>query len=162
MSDEFEAKVAAIEGAIPIALLPVRIEARFLEDASILAVRIFPDQIHIDAHEPELTGAEREAGMSYWRARAAGDDDAWRTLSRRLGAARAAWVAQALEPTNTGEAGNPEFPAVEERPADWSRPAVATALPERWVVIGVRGAREIFRVWSNPVADDLDVTLQPS
>lgn len=162
MSDEFEAKVAAIEGAIPIALLPVRIEARFLEDASVLAVRIFPDQIHIDAHEPELTGAEREAGMNYWRAQAAGDGDAWRTLSRRLGASRAAWVAQALEPSNVGAAGNPEFPAVEERLADWSRPAVATALPERWVVIGVRGASEIFRVWSEPVVDDLDVTLQPS
>jgi hypothetical protein len=162
MSDEFEAKVAAIEGGIPIALLPVRIEARFLDGASTLAVRIFPDQIHIDAHERALTAAEREAGMNYWRARAAGDNDAWHRLSRPLDAARAAWVAETLEPITVAGTGDPEFPAVEERLADWSRPAVATALPERWVVVGVRDSTEIFRVWSNPVADDLDVTLNPS
>ena len=63
-------------------------------------MRIFPDQIHIDAHEPELTAAERDAGMAYWRERfATPDPDAtrsvpWNALCDALGAGRAAWVAR--------------------------------------------------------------------
>ena len=72
---DFEARVAALAGGVPVALLPVRLEARFVDDE--LRVRIFPDQIHLDSHEPELTADERDAGEAYWRARfAAPDPDA--------------------------------------------------------------------------------------
>jgi hypothetical protein len=161
MSD-FSPQVAGIAGDVPVALLPVRIEARFFDNGRELRVRIFPDQIHIDAHEPELTATELEAGEAYWRAQVAGEAGAWEALCAAVrGPARAAWVSQALEPTNLGQPGQPHFPVVEERPAAWSKAAVATALPERWVVIGQRTGTELFRVWTNAVADGLDVTLAP-
>ena len=63
MPDDFLPDVAAIAGNVPIALLPLRIETRFFNNATELRVRVFPDQVHVDAHEPELTSAERDAGM---------------------------------------------------------------------------------------------------
>ena len=51
---ELEARVADLTADVPVALLPVRLEARFVGDE--LRVRIFPDQIHLDSHEPESFG----------------------------------------------------------------------------------------------------------
>ena len=45
----------------PLALLPVRLETRFAarpDGTSELRVRIYPDQIHIDAHDPRLSAEE--------------------------------------------------------------------------------------------------------
>lgn len=161
MAETFDADVAGLAGGVPIALLPVRIEARFVDDARELRVRIFPDQIHIDPHEPALTAAERDAGTAYWRARLAGDAAAWEGLCAAAGPARAAWIARALQPTNLGQPGAPAFPDVEERRGEWSAAAVATALPERWVAIGVKDDRELFRVWSKPITTALDVSPVP-
>ena len=49
-------------------LLPVRLEARYFDSGKGLRIRIFPDQIHADAHEPELTPAEACGGIAYWNA----------------------------------------------------------------------------------------------
>jgi hypothetical protein len=47
-------KTPLVETRLPIALLPVRIETRFVtvQGASQLLVRIFPDDIHVDQHGP--------------------------------------------------------------------------------------------------------------
>ena len=49
---------------LPVALLPVRLETRFATGAAgpELLVRIYPDEIHADRHEPELTAEEDAAG----------------------------------------------------------------------------------------------------
>jgi hypothetical protein len=164
----FEALVGQLAGGVPIALLPVRLEARFVGDE--LRVRIFPDQVHLDSHESALTAAERDAGTAYWRQRFAEPDPAtrttspWATLCAITGPARAAWVAHALTPVNLAELGQPvvpQFPDTTPRPANWSRAARAVALPERWVVIGMREGAEVCRKWTNVVSDQLDVTPAP-
>ena len=170
MADRFDHEVGALAGDVPIALLPVRIETRFV--AGELRVRIFPDQIHVDAHETELTAGEREAGIAYWTARFGTpdpgdrDESPWRRLCGVLGPARAAWVAEALTPANVAQLGQPvgpDFPDTAVRPAEWSRAARAAALPERWLVVGLRrDGSELFRKWTEPVADRLDVTIDPS
>lgn len=165
---ELEARVAELAGGVPIALLPVRLETRFVGDE--LRVRIFPDQLHLDGHEPELTTAERDAGTAYWRARFAEPDpdtrttNPWRDLCAVVGPARASWLAAALTPVNldrTGPAETPQFPATAERPDTWSAAARAVALPQRWMVVGLRDGTEVFRTWTSEVADRLDVSPAP-
>src|SRR6187200_533064 len=63
-----EALTATMSGSHPVALFPVRIETRF-DSPTKLRVRIFPDQLHIDAHDPALTDDEFEAGKWYWTQR---------------------------------------------------------------------------------------------
>src|ERR1044072_1855569 len=51
--------VFAPDARRPMLFLPVRIETRFI--GSELLVRIYPDQIHVDAHDPALTAGERKS-----------------------------------------------------------------------------------------------------
>src|SRR5262249_32059908 len=49
-------------GDLPLVLLPVRLETRFFTlsgGATELRVRVFPDRIHIDSHERDLTAGEQ-------------------------------------------------------------------------------------------------------
>lgn len=48
---------------IPVLLLPLNIETRFMDRQ--LWVRIYPDDIMLDRHEPQLSPAELEAGQRY-------------------------------------------------------------------------------------------------
>ncbi|MEY7849605.1 hypothetical protein AB7C87_10470 [Natrarchaeobius sp. A-rgal3] len=60
--------------AEPACLLPVRLETRFVDSGDLagsgepdeLRLRIYPDQLHVDSHEPELTEAEVDAGTKFW------------------------------------------------------------------------------------------------
>ena len=68
--------LAGVDQGLPIALLPVRLETRFAgpDDAPVLKVRIFPDDLHVDDHEPDLSQEEVDQGREYWTAVRAGTD----------------------------------------------------------------------------------------
>jgi len=133
---------------LPLVLLPVRLETRFFPaagGATELRIRVYPDQIHLDTHEPQLSADERDRGTRYWQDDwAAGADvdarrDAWRTLADRFGPARAAWIVRALEPTNLAQRPGtpPVFPVLTDPPAEqaWTRAPRARLLPDRWTAI---------------------------
>jgi hypothetical protein len=57
--------------ALPRVLLPVRVDTAYLPgtNGTDLAVRVYPDDIHVDPHEPELTAGELAAGKAYCHGR---------------------------------------------------------------------------------------------
>ncbi|HEY4131063.1 MAG TPA: hypothetical protein VGM50_10620, partial [Gemmatimonadaceae bacterium] len=182
MADDFSPQIAALTAGIPIVLLPVRIESRFFNGGNELRVRIYPDQIHANAHEPELTESERDAGFAYWNAVFAAPNPKkrtttpWKSFCATVGAPRASWIVQATTPTNVaslGKTATPTFPPVTLRTGEWGRAAHAAALPKRWLVVGsnadlgamdpagaVKGY-EKFRKWSNEISPTLDLTIAP-
>jgi len=56
--------MSGIDPQIPITMLPVRIETRFAGTpaAPRLLVRLYPDDVHVDHHDPRLTSGEVSAG----------------------------------------------------------------------------------------------------
>ena len=74
-----------------------------------LWVRIYPDDIFAQTHEPELSPNEIKAGKSFWKNWycASGDKElelsAWRILCGLLGTRRASWVARSLDPRKLGQ-----------------------------------------------------------
>ncbi len=155
--------IAGVDNGLPITLLPVRIETRFAtENGPVLRVRIYPDDLHIDDHEPALSPDEVDAGRAYWTAVRGGRAEAevWPALAARCGPYRAVWVRGALEPTGPPDA--LVFPDVAQRAPGTSRPAVARALPDLFVVrVRIAGAAPIFTPGS-PVADNLQVGVDLS
>ncbi len=133
MADRF----AKLDRSVPLALLPVRLQARFKGPK--LLVRILPDQIHADAHSKELTELERDAGQMYWMQlwKTKGDDVAETTRARDrlgalVGARRALFVAGQTRPLNWGDFGAvPAFPKLV--PIKASPPINAALLPDFWI-----------------------------
>lgn len=151
--------LGSTETATPLLLWPVRLETRFAyadgqDRPNALKIRVYPDDIHVDSHEPELTDQERTLGAQYWAWHTAAPDDAaqdrsaWGVLAARLGPYRAAWVVQATAP---GAA------AVGSRPGAWSRAARAGLLPERWVALAYRGSGVRALAVGKPIRHPLDL-----
>jgi hypothetical protein len=156
---------------VPLVLFPVRLETRFFtlpDNTTELRVRIYPDKVHIDTHQPELTTDERTRGTQYWQQDwLAGNDNtarcnAWNTLASRFGAARAAWIARVLQPTNLPQrptapvpsgqspAVAPQFPTLppvgEGGESAWRHAPQARLLPDRWTAVMHSGGRVALSV----------------
>jgi len=172
-------------GDRPLALFPVRLETRFFaqpDGGSELRVRVYPDKIHIDSHETDLTPSEKQWGEHYWeQAWRAGNDaqaqaNAWRQLADRFEASRAAWIVRALRPVNLQE--RPATPVPQNQPpkplqfppvtmvsdgqdAAWRHAPQARFLPDRWVAIVHSGGRPVLAVTGREIARPLAVGPDP-
>jgi hypothetical protein len=164
---EPEQRLAALEG-VPVTLLPVRLETRFVTPPNAqapteLRIRVYPDQVHVDAHEPRLTPAEVAAGQVYWRNRwnPQTAPRAWEELIRGIRPTRAAWIVRTLTPTNpVGTAPGPKFPPTATRDPQLDIPLALRAMPTRWVALGydASGVQVLRRWFDKPVPAGLRAT----
>lgn len=111
-----EVAIGLFSDSLPILLFPVRIETKFIRDEQSIPrqlwVRVYPDDIAIETHEPLLTPEEFEAGAQYfrdiwpalpdpvpndWRQIFRG---AWRRLVEAFGPERGAWILRVIEDEN--------------------------------------------------------------
>jgi hypothetical protein len=169
--------------ARPLVLLPVRLETRFFPQAAgpfELRVRVYPDKIHNDSHEPELTADELTWGKHFWEQmwRAAGSEErekaAWRQLADRLDPQRAAWVARTLKPLNPddrpdGPVDNDKalpkpvrFPSPGLKQESWTRAPHTYVLPDFWTVLGYKDGRLVVNVKGGAIDDPLATGPNPS
>jgi hypothetical protein len=153
--------VQALQGDVPIALLPVRLETRYLDGGQRLAIRIYPDTLHVMRHLRGLTDAERRGGQEYWAAVAQGEggqEAVWRRMVAAYRAPRAEFVVRATDPAAGDEA---------QAVSTLSRQTFAMLLPDRFCAVGwAPGRREVFRVWADhnvpdilPMSPELDPAL---
>jgi hypothetical protein len=142
-------EVERLETRHPIVLLPVRVETRF--SGTTLKVRIYPDEVFADTFEKRLTPMEKEWGQEFIEA--GKTLAAWQRLLQKFSAERAAWIARALEKGRT-----------EMRASDWTRPASAELLPDRFIVVGYPppGAGGVVTVVGRPVEEPPALSLNPS
>ena len=145
---------------VPLVLLPLRLETRWADSA--LHVRIYPDDIAVDGHDPAVTEDEITWADHFWQVRsgvvAADAEETWQQLVRRFGPARAAWLVRAAAPGR---------PPLQPRPDPWPRPALVRLLPDRFAVIALAdglpvnlaapGAPPRYVTWGAPVAEPLPI-----
>jgi hypothetical protein len=166
-SDTGDEDVARLDVGHPILLLPVRLETRFAvtDTGPQLLVRVYPDEVAADTHEPELTDTELALGRQYWTTGwdPASEPAAWRALLTALTAQRAAWVVLATTPDNLAQRPSqpPGFPATATHEGVWTRAAYARTLPDRWVVVCYRNGTEVARAVGLPIVDPLPLTVDP-
>ena len=171
LATDISADVARLDARHPIVLLPLRLETRFSAgsartpdrpriaaatgDAPELLVRVYPDDIAADAHEPELSADEQAAGSAYWAAAQPGGEQlaAWQALVQKFPAPRAAWIVRVTAP---GAKPPPSF----DKPTGWSRAVEARLLPDRFMVIATRGGVTRQAVGA-PIVEPLALSVGP-
>jgi hypothetical protein len=160
-----------LNGDRPLVLFPVRLETRFFGQE--LRIRVFPDKIHVDTHEPELTADEVEWGKHFhtllWNATTEdGRKNAWQQLADRYGAERASWILRQLTPSNPAErpAKPPKFPSPLLRPEaqkneTWTRAPRTAVLPDQWIATAFVQGVGAVTVAGNLIPDVLPVGPNP-
>ena len=171
-----------LEGYLPIALMPVRLETRYAANASALQIRIYPDAVNIQRHTEGLTAAEQNAGRAYWQAQwdarpEQAEDESeeqwrmrqqrpqalWAEMVRALRAPRAAFVVRVMRPANAtlldqpgAPADPPAFPEDVETASRLSAQPIAVMLPDRFCAVGyARNGEVVFRKFGTVVPDVL-------
>lgn len=150
----------------PLLLLPVRLETRFVPrrtgTGTDLLLRVYPDDLHIDSHEPGVTTDEERWGLAFWDQvatlpsgldRTERQRQAWQQLTERVGTERAAWLARALDPVRRN--------AVTRREDTWTRAPHTSLLPDRWVAIAYRGESPRLTAWGKAIPASVAVGPAP-
>jgi hypothetical protein len=169
--------------AQPLVLFPVRLETRFFTEpdgSSELRVRVYPDKVHVDTHEPALTDEEVTWGKHFWEQtwRAAGNEErakaVWRQLADRFDPPRAAWIAQELKPRNPKDRPKdplePDasltkpivFPTPPTQSEPWLRAPIARVLPNFWVLLGYKNGQLVVNVKGGPIRESLAAGPNPA
>lgn len=153
----------SLDGAVPVALLPVRLETRYV--AATWRIRVYPDVLHLDQFDAALTADEQAYGQAYWVNRWAGSDAAAAWATAQSAAAhrnRLAWIITATTPSNVSAlgVGTPLFPALTLRPEGHIVPQ-AGLLPPRWTVVGYRDGREVLRKQGGAIRKPLALGIAP-
>ena len=154
--------MSGIDPQIPITMLPVRIETRFAGTPASprLQVRLYPDDVHVDHHDPRLTSREVAAGKRYWTSVRAGTagDQAWAQLLKDVGPTRAIWARQALTPTNAS--GAPTFPDAATVDGNAGIAATARALPGSFIVrVRYAGGQKIVQGSAIPASLQVGISF---
>lgn len=140
---------------LPIALLPVRLEARFStarpEAGRLLRVRIIPDDIHVPTLDDGISEEEAVLANRYRDTAAADAKGAWHDLVTHVGSStskvlRAAWLA---ERTTAGPVA-----------AQARTPLTARGLPDRWFVSAYSGDQVVASATSADFRAGLTVDPQ--
>ncbi len=165
--------VRELNDAVPIVMLPIRVETRFMSigTGTELWLRFFPDDIAISHHDPVLTTDEFEAGKHYWteiwRARQLADEaettarerGAWRALAGHSGGPRAAWISNQCEPSDLSVADVKDLQFGSIVPDDlalesWARAPRSNVMPDQFVVMAESVGQPIQQI-GNMVPDPL-------
>jgi hypothetical protein len=159
--------------ARPLVLFPVRLETRFFprpDGSTELRVRVYPDKVHIDTHEPELTADEVTWGQHFWEQTwSAGNDverrkAAWQQLADRFDAPRAAWIVRTLRPLHPTDQAlglPPRFPSVATKAESWTRAPYTRVLPNYWTVLGYANGRLLVNARGSDIPDRLQTGPDP-
>lgn len=150
----------------PLLLFPVRVETRFAArrtgPGTDLLLRVYPDDIHLDSHEPALTEEEERRGREFWAHVAAaptGTDrqehirQDWQRLTEQFGTTRAAWIARVLDPA--------QGRTVSRRNDSWTRAPHTQVLPDRWVAVGYRSDAARVTAWGKAIPETVAVGPDP-
>ncbi len=166
---QLDALIGALNTNVPLVLLPVRLETRFVgraDEGADLLVRIYPDDIHQDAHERELSADEICWGKKFWTQNQAPADEShrrqvWNQLAGRFGPSRATWIVRETEPPRDPQprVWTPPGAPTRERPP---RGAHTRVLPDRWVALGYQAGKRVFTEWGELIPHPLPTAPVPS
>lgn len=149
-----------LKADIPIALLPVRLETRYLNNK--LMIRVNPDDIHVNTHEPHLTLDEIEAGIEFKNTpeilhNRENLETAWTDIADRFGPERAAWIIKCVHEYSDNET----FLYDHKKENSWTKAPETNVLPDHWIAIGIRGGQQLFSVKGNSIPASLPLGPNP-